>query len=199
MYAEEGKIVTMSKNTQSHIKKRGLLMKKILVFLTALVFSLSVAGCGGDSKQDSSMSSSAPQTTEQKAEKQAKVEKEADKEVEKQLKKIKSDTEVKDLMNGAKTKAIGKFSVIEMTSSDFDAVKDIWYFQWAKEKVDSHEWNYAIVVFTDKQSVGAAYNGVLQVNCKLEKDKKDGSYSIGNGDIYVESDSDKGHLKKFDK
>lgn len=174
-------------------------MKKFLALLMTLVVALFVSGCDGDSKQDSSTSSPASQTTKQQPEKQDKVEKEVNNEVEKQLKKIKSNTDVKDLMNGAKTKAVGKFSVIEMTSSEFDTVKEVWYFKWAKEKVDAHEWNYAIVVFTDKQGVGAAYNGLLQINCKLEKDKKDGSYSIGTGDIYVESDSNKGHLKKFDK
>ena len=170
-------------------------MKKFLSLLIVLVFTLSVVGCGGDNKQSSSASSSAQATEQKQAEK---VESEAEKQEKEQLEQIKKNTVIKDLMNGAGNKAIGKYSIIKMTSSEFDSMKEVWYFKWARDKVDSHEWNYAIVEYTDKKGTGAAYNSVLQVNCQLTKDPKNGNYSIGNGDMYVESDSDKGHLKKFE-
>lgn len=155
----------------------------ICIGVIAFIFLALIGSCfgGGDKKKDAN-----PQATQtQQVEKS---------EAEKQLDVVKSKTRIKDLMNGANTKAIGLFSETEMTSSEFDSLKEVWYFNWAKKNVDSHDWNYAVVVFTDKPGYGAAYNGVLQVNCPLEKDKKNGSYSIGNGDIYVE---DNGHLKRF--
>ena len=172
---------------------------RITIAVFGLIFVALVSSCfGSDDKKKEEPKPQVAQTQQVKETKQEKVETEAEKLEKEQLNKIREHTKVKDLMNGANTKAIGKYSVTEMTSSEFDSLKEVWYFKWAKDKVDKHEWNYAVVVFTDKQGYGASYNGVVQINCQLTKDRKDGSYSIGNGDIYVESDSDKGHLKKFE-
>lgn len=164
-----------------------MISKKVTASIVAAFMAISfVAGCGSsDSSQSQQQESTASGQN-------------VDKETQKQLSQIKKQTEVLDLQNGAKNKVIGKVSVMKIKSDEFDKIKDVWFTKWAKDKVDSHEWNYAIVVFTDKTNQGAAYNGLFQIGCQISKNS-DGTYSIGKGgDPYIEDTDNPGHVKKLD-
>ena len=165
-----------------------MISKKITATILAAFMSMSfAAGCG-------SSDSSQPQSQQQES---ASSGQKIDKETQEQLNQIKKQTDVVDLQNGAKNKVIGKVGVMKIKSSEFDKIKDVWFTKWAKEKVDSHEWNYAIVVFTDKKDKGAAYNGLFQIGCQISRNS-DGTYSIGKGgDAYVEDTDNPGHVKKL--
>lgn len=103
-----------------------------------------------------------------------------------------------DSMNGAGTKVIGKVSVLKMNSADLtqEALED-WYFNYAKKNVGAGEkWNYALIVYTDKNNLGVIYNGSLTKDVSLTKNKNDETYSAGSGgDMLV--DDGNGHLKKI--
>lgn len=166
--------------------------KRILGVVCLIAF---VLGGLGSLKFDSQQKTAIEQVRQERAATaQEKISE--DKKEKKQLQEFKKSTKVKDLMNGFRNKKVGVYSVYETTSDEFDKNKDLWLLKWAQKKVDSKEWNFAVVLFKDKPSYGAIYNGLFTVGCVIHSDEY-GDYSMGQGgDVYIEDDTNPGHLKK---
>lgn len=85
------------------------------------------------------------------------------------------DAQIIDIMNGANTKSIGKTSVIKAKSTDVD---DDYLLKWNKEHVQPNNFNWAVIVYTDK---GDDNLGVYAANTLMIKDirlsrQADGTY-----------------------
>lgn len=157
--------------------KKSILKSAAVAAMLSLSFGL--AGCDGDKTAEKPPAKAVEQA--------APIEKH-----------IYDDAKIVDMMNGAGTKAIGKVSVLKMSSADLtqEALED-WYFNYAKKNVNAGEgWNFALIVYTDKNNLGVMYNGSLTKDVPLTKNKKDETYSAGSGgDMLV--DDGNGHLKKI--
>lgn len=93
--------------------------------------------------------------------------------------------QVKDVVNGSRTKKIGEYSIIEIDSKDvtIEALTD-WYFNY----VSVNDYNWCMILYTDKKDNSGVYaiNGMIQKDVLFEQDKY-GDYMLGdssNGTIY---------------
>lgn len=97
--------------------------------------------------------------------------------------------EVKKLMNGSRTKTIGKYSVIKVNSEKVsdEALTD-WYFNYVKE----NDFNWCMILYSDKEDNSGVYaNGPLvEKNVIFLKDEH-GDYKLideDNAVVYLPTD-----------
>ena len=87
---------------------------------------------------------------------------------------------VKPVMNGIRTEKIGEYSVIEADSSDCteEALAD-WYYNY----VAKNDFNYCLVVYTDKDEKLGCYatDIFVQKDVEIEQDEY-GDYYLGDSD-----------------
>lgn len=109
---------------------------------------------------------------------------------------IYDSSEIKDVMNGTRTEKIGEYSVIYAASSECteDTVAD-WYYNF----VAVHNYNYNIIVFTDKDEPEGCYaiHSMVEIGVMFDKDEY-GDYSVGaskDAVIYAPSDDGKTLIK----
>lgn len=108
-------------------------------------------------------------------------------------KHIYDTAKVVDLKNGAGTANIGKVSVLKIKSSDLtQAALEDWYFNYASKNVGANgeKWNWAVIVYTDRDNYGTFYNGTLIKDVKIKKEAKDDTWVL---------DSDQGQILVPDK
>ena len=148
----------------------------IISIILSIVCIIMVAGCG---------SSKTPSTTPPK---ETSIKETNTKETH-----IYDNAKVVDLKNGMGTATIGKVSVLKIKSSELtqSALED-WYFNYASRNVGDkgEKWNWAVIVYTDKNNFGTFYNGTLIKDVKIKKDSKDDTWAL---------DSDKGQMLAPDK
>lgn len=107
---------------------------------------------------------------------------------------------VKDLMNGTRTEKIGEYSIIEISSEEVtDEALEDWYFNYVKK----HDFNWCMILYTDKDDNSGVYaiNGIVQKDLQFNQNEhKD--YSVGdssNAAIYAPTDDDTLKIMEFDK
>ncbi len=111
---------------------------------------------------------------------------------------IYDNAKVVDLKNGYGTATIGKVSVLKIKSTELtqSALED-WYFNYVVKNVGDkgEKWNWAVIVYTDKNGVGTIYNGTLAKDVIIQKESKDDTWAwvSGDGQIFV-PDKDNKHL-----
>ena len=111
---------------------------------------------------------------------------------------IYDNAEIKDDLNGAITNKIGEYSVILASSDDCTEVTLAdWYYNF----VQINDYNYNIILFTDKEELTGCYsiNGMVEVGTTFIEDEY-GDYMLGethNSVIYAPS-GDGNTLKKME-
>ncbi len=111
---------------------------------------------------------------------------------------IYDNAEIKDVLNGARTNKIGEYSVIRASSDDCtEATLADWYYNF----VQKNNYNYNIILFTDKEDLTGCYsiNGMVEVGTAFIEDEH-GDYMIGethNSVIYSPS-GDGNTLKRME-
>lgn len=105
-------------------------------------------------------------------------------------KSLSSQAKEVDLMNGNNTKVIGKFSIVEIDSSKITDESLIEWYHFAKENVGDKgkKYNYAIILYKDKPNQGIMYNGILQKDTGLTKEKNGSYHFDSKGIILIEKD-----------
>lgn len=145
-------------------------MKKMLLAILSTVMALSLVACGGSTSVDKSSSEEVNHTTQSVAHLY-------DRAVE------------KPVMNGVRTESIGEYSVTKADSSECtdEAIAD-WYYNY----VAKHDFNYCLIVYTDKDEEYGCYSidGMVQKDIEIEMDEY-GDYSMGSSPdmvTYIPSD-----------
>ena len=101
---------------------------------------------------------------------------------------IYDDVEIKDIFNGSRTNKIGEYSVIRASSDACtEAVLADWYYNF----VQKNNYNYNIILFTDKEDLMGCYsiNGMVETGTAFIEDEY-GDYMVGethNSVIYSPS------------
>ncbi len=98
---------------------------------------------------------------------------------------------VKAVWNGSHDKKIGKYSIVKVDSEKCteENLED-WYFNY----VDKHNYNWCMIIYTDKDDNSGVYAnvGMVEVGVIFEKDKY-GDYYLGsseNSTMYTADDTD---------
>ena len=100
-----------------------------------------------------------------------------------------SNAVVKDVMNGDRTQKIGEYSVSFASSDDCtdEALAD-WYLNYVK----AHDFNYALIVYTDDEGYGIFETyGSIEIGDKIAQDNYGDYYTVDNSEarfITIESD-----------
>ncbi len=109
---------------------------------------------------------------------------------------IYDNAEVKDVMNGTRNDKIGEYSIIRITSEEAteEALTD-WYFNY----VDKNEFNWCMILYTDKDNNMGVYSikGMVEKDLYFNEDEY-GDYSVGessNSIMYVPTEE--GTLKEM--
>lgn len=175
-------------------------MKKALLVVLSVAMAFSIVACGGGQSNDkdeqkenmaSEQASSAPVSSEVAPEVDASTEISSAKEVESTdvESAIPEETSephlydrayVKPMMNGARTERIGEYSVIEADSSECtDEVLADWYYNY----VSKNDFNYCLIVYTDKNKNSGCYATELlvQKDVGIEQDEYS-DYYLGDPD-----------------
>ena len=100
---------------------------------------------------------------------------------------------VKDVLNGTRTEKLGEYSVAFTTvesMSGGDALAD-WYLNYVKK----HDFNYAIIVFTDMPGYGVFETyGAIEFGDKIEQDEYGDYYAADNSEATFISIEDDGTI-----
>lgn len=184
-------------------------LSKAAVSMMLFSASISLFGCGSPKKEQAPTPPAQTSEAPTKPSEQPKPEKpvqandaseKAVSSVEAQIPHIYDNAIIVPMKNGAGTKVIGKVSVLKISSSEVtDEALEDWFFNYAEKNVRKGEnWNWAVIVYTDKPNTGIFYNSVLNKDAKL-KEEKDGTWSLVGTDavILVEDKDNPKHLKEF--
>lgn len=96
---------------------------------------------------------------------------------------------VKDVMSGDRSQKLGEYSVSFASSGDCtdEALAD-WYLNYVK----AHDFNYALIVYTDDEGYGIFETyGAIEIGDKIAQDKYGDYYTINNSEarfIVIEED-----------
>lgn len=96
---------------------------------------------------------------------------------------------VKDVMSGDRSQKLGEYSVSFASSGDCtdEALAD-WYLNYVK----AHDFNYALIVYTDDEGYGIFETyGAIEIGDKIAQDKYGDYYTIDNSEarfIVIEED-----------
>lgn len=104
---------------------------------------------------------------------------------------IYDSAEIKDVLNGVRTQKLGEYSIIYASSTECteETLAD-WYFNF----VQANNYNYNVILFTDKDELVGCYSieGVVEVGTEFIEDEF-GDYMVGNSqDAVLYSPSDDG-------
>lgn len=102
---------------------------------------------------------------------------------------------VKDVMNGTRTEKLGEYSVAFTTveSMGGDVLAD-WYLNYVKK----HDFNYAIIVFTDMPGYGVFETyGAIEFGDKIEQDEYGDYYAADNSEATFVSVEDDGTITEL--
>lgn len=108
--------------------------------------------------------------------------------------------QVKNVMNGIHTKKLGEYSIIKISSEEVtdEALAD-WYFNY----VDVNDFNWCMILYTDKNDNSGVYaiKGMVIKDLQFEKDEY-GDYSTGdssNATMYAPADDNTLQVVEFEQ
>ena len=149
-------------------KKKWLLTACVILVCAFLV------GCGSSGKKEGSGTSTKDESTSSSA-----------------TGHIYDDAEIMDVMNGVRTEKLGEYSIIHIDSSKLtDDVLADWYFNY----VEKNDFNWCMILYTDKDDNSGAYaiKGVVTKDTCFDEDEY-GDYSVGSSSdeiTYIPNDDD---------